>query len=445
MPTNAPDQNNVSFDFDQQRLIIIKMLEQAKEKSSDAVKALLAKTQKSLNDEPSKSVKRLIILTNLLVADLESHGEAKPTLDFLREKGFYRMMYRNPKFKGEELPKDDILHVLLRNGYIGVGISALLTAAFVVTMLVGAPFWIVAISSGLFIGSSVYLSGLIYGVVNDLFATHANLPYFLLGHQPQQKSLLRTNDKVAQGVAWGVAATFVPVVIAAILFTVVATITAFFVPMATFILPILMIAMPLIAVGAEFYARKKAKEHNEIYNNYIGSNNYQMEGLAFMSPNSADRAAWLANSDRNFFGFTKVPLIGLGGLIALVTLSAVSMFLPAVLIASPLIAVIVPAAFAALAVLALAIGGVFTYINRNRHVDDRNNLEFDREKINYDLYLDEDRDYALELLQEKKPALASDASLVTNTLDIHHARLFSPKAKSKEEELAEEQRPTFEV
>ncbi|HFF3630602.1 hypothetical protein OQJ02_04525 [Legionella sp. PATHC032] len=175
---------------------------------------------------------------------------------------------------------------LLRYGFIGVGISAVMILLFIYTAFFTAPFWLTAITTGLFVGASAYLSGILYGVVNDIFATHANLPYFLLGHQPQQTSLLRTNDKVAQGIAWGVAATFGPVVLATLLFTVAATITAFFVPMATFLLPAMMIAMPLIAVGAEFYARKKAHDYIDAEEDFywIGSNDYQRTGLNYMCP-----------------------------------------------------------------------------------------------------------------------------------------------------------------
>lgn len=83
--------------------------------------------------------------------------------------------------------------------------------------------------------------------------------------------------------------------------------------MATFLLPVMMIAMPLIAVGAEFYARKKAREYLEqgVEFTWLGSNEYQKRGLSYMCPTKPERAAWYANSDRNMFGFTKVPLIGL--------------------------------------------------------------------------------------------------------------------------------------
>lgn len=137
-----------------------------------------------------------------------------------------------------------------------------------------------------------------------------------------------------------------------------------------------------------------------------------------------EKAAWYANSDRNLLGFTKVPLIGLGGLAGLVTLSDVSTYLPAALFASPLIAVFVPAAFAGAAVLALATCGVCMYANKNSHIDDRNNLEFDRDEVVYDLYLDEDQDYANVLLQYK--SLDGDAPAEDLNSKHESDKHFSP-------------------
>lgn len=356
---------------------------------------LITACQQKLNSETE--LKKAIEIVNLFLIDLEQKDKQKKTITYLKNHGFYRIIYHNPQIMGQELPPNDSLRNLLRNGFVGVAASALIILLFAATAFFAAPFWLTAIATGLFVGASVYLSGIVYGVVNDLFATHANLPYFLLGHQPQQKSLLRTNDKVAQGIAWGVAATYGPVVLATIVFTVAATITAFFVPMATFILPAMMIAMPLIAIGAEFYARKKAFEYLEFLSQggrfESRANDYQREGLNYMCPNTADHATWHANSDRNHVGFTKVPLVGVVALVSLLVLSGVSVFLPALLFASPVIAIAIPAAFAATACVGLMAAGVYMYINRNKQVDDRYRLEFDRASIEPNLYLDEDRSY----------------------------------------------------
>lgn len=402
---------------DQQIYLLYAILEDAKQPLNSQLEqdkniiTLISSCQETLERGGSLGPARDNV--NKLIAILEQTEGGQSTLNHFKQNGVYRILYRNPRMHGQQLPQNDALNQLLRAGFTGVGISAVIVAFFVATTLIGgAPFWLTAVSAGLFTGASAYLSGILYGVVNDLFATRANLPYFLLGHQPQQKSMLRTNDKIAQGIAWGVAATFPLVALASVLFAVVATTTAFFVPLATFLLPAMMVAMPLIAIGAEMYARKMTKANEEnygdnLYNISFYLNEYQREGLNLMCQTRQELAAWKANSDRNVFGFHRVPLIGAGALVGFVGLSVLSAFIPAVLFASPIIAMAVPAAFAGLATLSLAVGGIYTYVNRNTLLDDRYRMEFDGE-LKPDLYLDEDAEYVQTVLH-KYPSPAEKA------------------------------------
>lgn len=133
--------------------------------------------------------------------------------------------------------------------------------------------------------------------------------------------MLRTNDKIAQGFAWGVAATFGLGVLGAIVVTVRATVIAFFVPMATFILPAVVVGILAVTVGAEIFARfiknKLQKSEDDLG---VGSNEYQRAGLEFMSPTKNDQAAWYGNGYRNGFGFFGVPFIFIAAVVALIGL-----------------------------------------------------------------------------------------------------------------------------
>ena len=187
------------------------------------------------------------------------------------------------------------------------------------------------------------------------------------------------------------AATFGPAVLAAIAFGVGTAITASFVPVASFIFPILIIVMPLIAWAADRYAKRKAKYYEQHGGEYLtlGSNHYQYLGLKVMA-HKADEAAYLANSDGNLFGFTKVPFIGLGTLAVVITLSAVHLYLPAILF-STVLATAMPVAFAVAAVVFLAAAGTYMYMNRNKQIDNRFKLAFEpNAKLKHELYLDED-------------------------------------------------------
>lgn len=357
-----------------------------------------------------------IAAVKLFIVSQENENRNAALLNSFVKHGLYRMLYRNSSIKGEE--GSEVLGRLLKNGFWGVGLSALILIMFATVSFVAAPVWITVIATTLFASSMTFLSAILYGVVNDLFATRANLPYFLLGHQPAQKSLLRTNDPIAQGVAWGVAATFGPAVLASIVFGIATAITASLVPFATFIFPVMLVAMPLIALGADIYAKRKAKEYMsagvEIPSAFL--NTYQTRGLASMCSTKEEKAAWFANSDRNFFGFTKMPLIGLSALAAMITLSSVHTLLPAVLFSATLAATM-PIAFAGVAIVALTIAGIYMYVNRNKQIDNRFKLAFDKApNAVAELYLDED----LALVEELNNGASSEIARSEEPLAPQH-------------------------
>lgn len=229
---------------------------------AESFKTDIEKARDDIERAPDMHASYRII--NRLLAELEEKRKARYIVKLLKKQGLYSMLYTLPKFDGIPLYSSDSLHQSYRNGMIGVGLSLLITGGFVAATLLGAPAWVIAITTGLFVGAVAYLGGILYGVVNDLFATNSCSPYFLLGHQSQQYSLLKTNNKIALAHYWGVAASFGFVVLAAVVFTIAAVITAFAAPaMASFLLPGLIIAMPLIAIGAHIYAKIKEKTYTK--------------------------------------------------------------------------------------------------------------------------------------------------------------------------------------
>ena len=372
----------------------------------------------------------------LLIARLDSIDSDSKLLTIFRNNGLYRMLYHRPKLKG--VLDTGVMPQLLKTGIITLGVAALAVALFAAVSFFAAPVWLTVIATTLFAASMTYLSAILYGVVNDLFAAKSNLPYFLLGHQPQQKSLLPTNNAAAQGIAWGIAATHGPALLASIVFGIATAITASLVPFATFVFPIMMIAMPLIAVGAHFYAKRKAKEKlnngaaSALTWEFTGLNDYQKKGLSTMCPTNEAKASWLANSDRNMFGFTKVPLIGLGALAAIITLSSVHFLLPAVLF-SATIATVMPLAFAAVAIVALVVAGVYAYVKRNKQTDDRFKLDFDNAQPNQvdALYLDDALAAEMRLIEVPINVASSAAPIPSPTDDnVDVDAFFTPLFKN---------------
>ena len=89
---------------------------------------------------------------------------------------------------------------LLRAGLIAILISLLGIAAFSIISFVGAPFAVTVLINAWFTGSAIYLSAISYGIINDIIGCHKNLPYFMLGHQPGQRGVIKSNNPNTVGI-----------------------------------------------------------------------------------------------------------------------------------------------------------------------------------------------------------------------------------------------------
>ena len=279
--------------------------------------------------------------------------------------------------------KDNDLLNLLKFGSIASILAVLGVVGFTVLSFFTVPFAVSVISTSLFSGSMVYLMGMSYGILNDILAANKNLPYFLLGHQRQQKSMIESNKVAAVGIAWGIAAVAPLAKIAAIAFSITTLVAGFFVPIALFVLPVMAMAIPVVVLIAHFHAQRKEKEMIDDPSSYahwswdfFNLNEYQREGLKFMSDSVEEKAAWFSNSDRNVIGFTYMPILALASLVALVTLSALSAHLPAILFGT-LLSTTIPIVFAA--VIATGVTGSLIYLALNHNVQEENKFKLDFE------------------------------------------------------------------
>lgn len=388
----------------------------------------LRRIQKDKDKDDSKKLIDAKNRVNSLLIRLEGEQEDGEILNFLKENGLFRVLYRNPVIKGE---KDDHLYSIVKSSFKGIFVTAPIIALFASTMFFTAPIWLTAIATGLFTGATIYLSGILYGVINDLFATSMNLSYFVLGHGENQKSVLRTNDKISQAIAWGVLAPFIPSLFAAVLFTIAITVTAFFAPVATFILPLMTIIMPVLALSANLLAHKLKPILQNLGNWDTMKeelNPYQIAGLKYQSPNAEHVGAWWANGLRNGFGYVTLPIIAVSALVTIITLSVCGL-IPIVLL-SPLLAVALPAIGAALVCIGLIAGGIYLYMNRNNQSDDRYRLEFDSEQVVPDLYLEEDQAYVTKIIEDH-----SEAKLVLENFALRSSPqgIFASTAQNTDE------------
>ncbi|CZG50632.1 hypothetical protein OQJ35_04940 [Legionella pneumophila] len=99
---------------------------------------LIENYQLKLSNESHLS--QAIQLVNKFIIELESKDKESSTVNYLKQHGFYRILYRHPRLLGQELPQDDVLQKLLRYGFIGVGISAVMILLFISTAFLPLPF-----------------------------------------------------------------------------------------------------------------------------------------------------------------------------------------------------------------------------------------------------------------------------------------------------------------
>ncbi|WP_147373412.1 hypothetical protein [Legionella taurinensis] len=132
----------------------------------------------------------------------------------------------------------------LKFGIIVSILSILAILGFAALSFFAAPLVLTVIAGAFFAGGMVFLMAMGYGIFNDLLGAKSNLPYFMLGHQRQQHSMIQSNKPAAQGIAWGIAAVAPLAFPAAILFFITALVAGFFVPTALFVLPVMAIVIP---------------------------------------------------------------------------------------------------------------------------------------------------------------------------------------------------------
>jgi hypothetical protein len=289
-----------------------------------------------------------------------------------------------------ELPeglREGIINKDMRNGlWIGIflAIIAMLgIAAFSVISFVAVPFAATVLINAWFAASVVYLSGISYGILNDFIGVVKNLPYFTLGHQPQQYSVIESNHRPVVAIAWGILATFGPAFLAAILFGTAITITGFLgFPFAAFVLPVFVAALPVAVLSAHLVSAlaedklKKNPELDTIFNDVTSDLNvYQRYRFLYWVKDAKDKAAWIGNAVRNGFGYVTLPLLGIGGLAAAITLSVLAPSIPAFLFGASF-SVFPPLGAAVLLATGIAIACIYLAVNHKKKVNNGYRLDF---------------------------------------------------------------------
>lgn len=361
-------------------------------------------------------------LTKTFVESIEDEGISPLLLDAFQKSGVYQILYHNGVighyttadiFDRNNKENPPYGSMIIRFAMIGLGFATLSVAFFATIALLGlSGGWIIA-ATGLFASAIAYMAGLIYGIVNDMFATKANLPYFILGHQATQHSLFISNDPKVQAIGWGIMAAQPIAVIASLVFGItISVVMVSSAPVLTFILPLILVVVPLFALCANTYANHSAKNYmkngislklladvkkQELLTRLglsadadsidldqidwdsesfralakdIGAlNDYQLDGLALTSSSKKDKANWLANSDRNLMGYAGTPLIAITSLVLMLTLTSIP-----VVFFSSLLSTIIPLIGAVMAIVCLGTALTYVWVNKEKQIDNRYKL-----------------------------------------------------------------------
>lgn len=366
-------------------------------------------------------------LTKTLIEAIEDDNLSLELMEAYRNHGIYQMLYHNGVIghytKYHRYDKYNKKHsppllgpTIMKFAMVGLGFATLFIGFFATIALLGlSGGWMVAATA--LLGSAIaYLAGLLYGITNDIFATKANLPYFLLGHQSTQHSFFISNDRLVQAIGWGIIAAQPMAVIASIVFavTIAAVMASTASPALIFILPLLLVVVPLFAACANVYAKHSADKYINkgislkilseekkqafraalnlnsdaewidldqfdfdseslrtlLVKNYGLLNDYQLDGLALMSSSKKDKANWLANSDRNLLGYVGTPLLAITGLVLMLILGS---SVPVIFL-SPLLSTIIPLVAAAIAIVSLATALTYVSVNKEKQTDNRYKL-----------------------------------------------------------------------
>lgn len=337
-----------------------------------------APCQSKETDNDLEHQEKLRHLLNASMAEIEESKKGEDLLNLHQRYGVYHYVYDTNYAHGYQ---NKFLYGLYQKSKHGLLIPVLSVGLYLSLALMGIGGGWMVLATGLLMGSFAYVSAIFYGVLNDLLATKSNLPYFLLGHNPGQKSIVKTNDKIVNSTVWGHVATFALGLVAAFIFTVTGIFTAAFCNAATFILPLLIIAIPIITLLANAVAERDINFRlmtNKDNQESIYVDQYVSTHKRFMMPTSKSCASWHANSQRNGFGYMVMPLLAIGALVSFISLSASANALPVFLfsslfsIAFPIISLVIPLCF-------LAILNIYSYCYEDKQEVNRYKLDFSPE------------------------------------------------------------------
>ncbi len=163
------------------------------------------------------------------------------------------------------------------------------------------------------------LTAVSYGIINDQFATRQSIHYFTNGHTPFHKRLLETDNPTANGVIWGIRATWVLGLVAGAVMGLVVAVPHIYAFNPLYLAPIAGIG----SLGVNIYAQIKSKQLEKACRHPIMKRRIKRffddrqinprEGFHKVELNrvpEGERPGWLGVGKRNGIGYAAMPALG---------------------------------------------------------------------------------------------------------------------------------------
>lgn len=213
----------------------------------------------------------------------------------------------------------------LNPAFLSVAISMLLIVTYGAGQFTALPAVLDSVLHACYIGATVQLIGVNYGIFNDMLACRTCIEYFTDGHTAMHRKLVPTNDPNINAFAWGVHATWGLSTLAGVLFGV-ATLVCNLKGLPTIPSLPLLLAVPAMATvfiadkiahkSIDSLSQQEKQSKIEWFDNHYLKALPGCDNVYLSNVPKEKRLDWLVNGQRNAIGYIALPATSLIALIA---------------------------------------------------------------------------------------------------------------------------------
>lgn len=329
-----------------------------------------------------------------MIADIETNTPNSYLLYCFKEKGLYKTLYEVPCHQGVI---DANLQALVNVGFERVLVSAGLLVLYGALGAMGMPIILMALLNGAFAGAYMYLNGVIDGIYTQRRAARESLPSLLLGYDNGHYSVMKSNHRLPQAIAWGMIESTERAYLAGVVFFLAAMTLTFFCSVNMWVFPLMTIMTPIVSKLVALCVRSPYQKELNLY-----TNAYQQKASVAMAMTHTEKNAWSMNLKRKRMAhraFISSMFLGLSGLICSSLLSA---HLP-VVFGTLLLNTVLPFTCIVPVTLLIAAAGVYLYQKKNEQHNNRFKLSFEpKEAVEISDFAQDEESALYELMKSQE-------------------------------------------